>query len=163
MRVAATADLHGFLPPVPDCDLLVLAGDLAPADDHGIGRQQAWLDGPFRWWLEELPATHVVGIAGNHDFVFERAPDRVPADLRWTYLQDSSADVAGLRLFGSPWTPWFHDGAFNAPRRDGEQFLTDRFAPCPDDADVPLLHGPPEVWATARSVANPWGRRPPCS
>lgn len=142
--VAALADLHGFLPEVPACDLLLLGGDLTPADDHSPERQRAWLDGPFRGWLDEAPATEVVGIAGNHDFLFEQAPDLVPGGLRWTYLQDTAASVAGLRIFGSPWSPWFYDWAFNAPHGDEEEaFLRERFSRCPDDADVLLIHGPP--------------------
>ena len=104
MRVAAVADLHGWLPAVPPCDLLLLAGDLCPVTNHDTGYQADWLDGPFRAWLEALPAGAIVAIAGNHDLVFEQAPDLVP-DLPWTYLEDSAARVGGLTLWGSPWTP----------------------------------------------------------
>lgn len=142
--VAALADLHGFLPEVPACDLLLLGGDLTPADDHSLERQAAWLAGPFRRWLDDVPATDVVGIAGNHDFLFEQTPDLIPDGLRWTYLQDSAATVAGLEIFGSPWSPWFYNWAFNAPQGDlDETFLTERFSRCPMGADVLLVHGPP--------------------
>lgn len=142
MRTAILADLHGHLPPLPECDLLLLAGDLCPAVDHGVARQAAWLDGPFRQWLEGAPARAIVGIAGNHDFIFEREPSLVP-ELPWIYLEDASVDVQGVRIWGSPWTPWFHDWAFNAPRVDGESFLGRRYDTVPDDTDVLLVHGPP--------------------
>lgn len=143
MRLAILADLHGHLPPIPVCDVLLLAGDLCPAMGHGVARQAAWLDGPFRRWLELVPAADIIGIAGNHDFVFQRNPELVPSDLPWIYLEDASAEVQGLQVWGSPWTPWFHDWAFNAPRVDGEQFLDRRYATIPADADVVLVHGPP--------------------
>jgi predicted phosphohydrolase len=145
MRVAAVADLHGLLPAVPPCDLLLLAGDLCPVHDHGVAFQARWLDTDFRAWLETVPAGAIAGIAGNHDFVFEQAPELVPLDLPWTYLEQTTATVAGLTVWGSPWTPWFHDWAFNAPRDPaaGEAFLAERYATAPDDADVLLLHGPP--------------------
>ncbi|MBA2349847.1 MAG: metallophosphoesterase [Solirubrobacterales bacterium] len=150
--VAAVADLHGFLPAVPACDVLLLGGDLTPADDHSHERQAAWLDGPFRRWLEEVPAAEVVGIAGNHDFVFEQAPGLLPDGLRWTYLQDTAATAAGLRIFGSPWSPWFFDWAFNAPQEDAEEtFLRERFSRCPGDADVLLIHGPPSGYGDQTS------------
>lgn len=142
MRIAILSDLHGHLPPVPACDLLLLGGDLCPPNDHATAAQTQWLDGPFRRWLGEAPAP-VIGIAGNHDFVFQRQPDQVPDDLPWTYLEDSSTLVGGLRIWGSPWTPWFHDWAFNAPREDGEAFLASRYADIPEATDVLLIHGPP--------------------
>jgi predicted phosphohydrolase len=97
---------------------------------------------PFRAWLDAVPAGAVAAIAGNHDWVFEQAPDLVPS-LPWTYLQDSASRVAGLTVWGSPWTPWFYDWAFNAPREDGEAFLAERYAGAPPDTDILLLHGPP--------------------
>jgi Icc-related predicted phosphoesterase len=143
MRIVATADIHGFLPEVPPCDVLVVAGDLTPTSDHDVRFQARWLDTAFREWLERVPAAHVVAVAGNHDFVFERAADSVP-DLPWQYLNDTSCTIDGVRFWGSPWTPWFFDWAFNAPRDDAdERFLTERYATCPADADVVVLHGPP--------------------
>jgi Icc-related predicted phosphoesterase len=160
MRIAAVADLHGHLPPVPPCDLLVVAGDLCPgatvppamAGDHDA--QAAWLDGPFRGWLDAAPATAVVGIAGNHDFVYEREPARVPDGLRWTYLEDDAVRVAGLTLWGSPWTPWFHQWAFNAPQDGGERFLEERYRGAPADTDVLVLHGPPAGYGDVTSAAG---------
>ena len=29
------------------------------------------------------------------------------------YLNDSSVELFGYKIFGSPWTPWFYDWAFN--------------------------------------------------
>ncbi len=144
VRIAATADLHGHLPPVPECDLLIIAGDVTPASDHDVGFQAGWLDAEFRRWLEAAPAEHVVGIAGNHDFIFDRAPSSVPDDLPWTYLQDTSVTVDGVTIWGSPWTPWFFDWAFNAPKGDDEEvFLRERAATAPRDADILVVHGPP--------------------
>ena len=33
-----------------------------------------------------------------------------------TYVLDEATEAAGLRIWGSPWQPWFHDWAFNLPR-----------------------------------------------
>jgi Icc-related predicted phosphoesterase len=144
LRVAAVADLHGHLPDVPECDVLVIAGDITPVRDHRPAFQARWLDGPFRTWLDAVPATRVVAIAGNHDFVFEQAPESVPAGLRWTYLQDGGAVIDGVRFWGSPWTPWFYDWAFNAPRDDADEtFLEGLYDAVPGDTDVLVVHGPP--------------------
>jgi hypothetical protein len=50
MRVACVADLHGSLPSIPECAVLVIAGDLAPDfgapwDNYAVmqARQEEWL------------------------------------------------------------------------------------------------------------------------
>lgn len=155
MRIAAIADLHGLLPETPPCDVLVIAGDLVPFGTiRDRAGQVAWLDGPFRAWLEARPASHVVGIAGNHDFVFQDAPERVPG-LPWTYLQDSGCTIDGVRFWGSPWTPWFFDWAFNAPRDGGEAFLEERFAAVPAGTDVLIVHGPPAGYGDRTADGGP--------
>ncbi|WP_320669842.1 metallophosphoesterase family protein [Patulibacter defluvii] len=145
VRVTVVSDQHGHLPEIEPCDLLLLGGDLCPTDSHEIEHQRDWLLGPFRAWLEQLPAERVVAIAGNHDFVLQSPLAADLAGLPWTYLEDETADVLGLRIHGSPWQPWFGGWAFNAPRgaEAGEAFLAERYALVPDDVDVLLVHGPP--------------------
>ncbi len=80
-------------------------------------------------------------MAGNHDFLFQREPERARALLgEVVYLQDAGASVGGLRVWGSPWQPWFHDWAFNLPRGIA---LAERWALVPDALDVLVTHGPP--------------------
>jgi hypothetical protein len=86
-----------------------------------------------------VPARKVVGVAGNHDFIFQQAPERVPGDLPWTYLQDSGTTWQGLRIWGTPWQPWFYDWAFNLY----EPELVAIWARIPADTDILVLHGPP--------------------
>jgi 3',5'-cyclic AMP phosphodiesterase CpdA len=66
MRIVAVSDLHGFLPDIPPCDLLVVAGDVCPdrfgpfAAIHNPPDQQAWFDRNVRPWLAAAPAAHKV-------------------------------------------------------------------------------------------------------
>jgi predicted phosphodiesterase len=133
--VCCLSDLHGHLPEVPPCDLLLLAGDYCR--NH---RDRSWYDRTFRWWLTELRdrGTPVVGVAGNHDFLFEQEP-AFAHSLPWTYLCDSGCTAAGLSIWGSPWQPRFYDWAFNLD----EPELVEKWALIPDGIDVLLLHGPP--------------------
>jgi predicted phosphohydrolase len=138
MRIVAVSDLHGQLPPIPACDLLLIAGDVCPLDDHAGDAQRAFLEGPFSDWLEQAPARTVAGVAGNHDLIAEREPALL-ARLPWTYLCDSAAKLVGLRVWGSPFAVTYGDWAF----MESDDELEQRFAAIPAGLDVLLVHGPP--------------------
>lgn len=159
MKIVALSDCHGCLPDsIPSCDLLLLAGDLCPTRDHSFLFQSQWLGGEFRDWLARQPARKIIGIAGNHDLVFERAPHLVPRDLPWTYLQDSGVEWEGLKIWGTPWQPWFMDWAFNG----SPEQLQRQWDLIPDDTDVLLVHGPPWSYGDAVSLGNGQSRRCGC-
>ena len=139
MRICCISDLHGHLPEVPPCDLLLLAGDLVPAEGHEPAEGRRWLATRFRDWLGEVPARAVVGVAGNHDFVFAAGDLGLTPPLPWTYLQDSGTTVGGLTIWGTPWQPTFFDWAFNLD----EPELAAKWDLIPEATDVLLLHGPP--------------------
>jgi hypothetical protein len=138
VRVVAVSDLHGQLPSIPPCDLLLVAGDVCPLDDHAAEAQRAFLEGPFADWLERAPAGAIAGVAGNHDLVAEEEPALL-AGLPWTYLCDSECELAGLRIWGSPFALTYGDWAF----MESEAALEQRFAAIPSGLDVLLVHGPP--------------------
>jgi Icc-related predicted phosphoesterase len=134
VKVCCLSDLHGHLPEVPDCDLLVLAGDYCR--DHA---DAFWYRDAFAPWVDRAAGRmKIVGVAGNHDFIFERAPHMVPR-MNWAYLQDSGVEWGGLKIYGSPWQPRFFDWAFNADEPD----LKKRWDAIPADTDILVLHGPP--------------------
>ncbi len=141
VSIACIADLHEHLVDVPPCDLLLIAGDVSFAFKGDLRSKQAFLAGPFSRWLEQAPAEEIVLVAGNHDKSIEARG--VPEGLRCHYLEDEGVELFGLKLWGTPWQPWFHDWAFNAPVRDGEEFLAAKFAAIPDDTDIIVGHGPP--------------------
>jgi Icc-related predicted phosphoesterase len=138
-KIVAISDLHGTLPQIPPCDLLLIGGDICPISNHDPLFQASWLQVDFRQWLATLAARKMVYIAGNHDFVFEQLPQLVPRDLPATYLQDQRLEWEGLRIWGTPWQPWFHDWAFNLYESDLEK----KWARIPDDTDIVVVHGPP--------------------
>lgn len=138
-KIVAVSDLHGNLPEIPECDLLLLGGDLTPIENHAPTYQAQWLNHEFRAWLAGIPARKIIGIAGNHDFIFERMPVLVPNDLPWTYLQDAGVLWEGLLIWGTPWQPWFFDWAFNGD----PALLRRKWALIPDNTDILVVHGPP--------------------
>ena len=136
LRIVAMADTHnehvGLV--VPAGDLLIHAGDLTGRGS--MKELEAVAD-----WLRAQPHPHKVVIAGNHDFALQRKPVEARALFHGlTFLEDSEATLAGLRIWGSPWQPWFHDWAFNAHR--GKE-IDAKWQLIPEGIDVLVTHGPP--------------------
>ena len=145
MRIAALADLHGHFPSdIPDCDVVVVAGDIVNFDPD----RQHLLRGQlidFKDWLLELRNRGIlpIGVAGNHDFAFQELPE-LPRRLPWIYLEDSGYEHDGVQFWGSPWQPNMGNWSFNAPEGDpDEEFLADKFQQIPANTDVLIAHTPP--------------------
>lgn len=146
MRIAAVSDLHGHFPEIPECDLLLLAGDYCPVS-YG---QQHWFRNRFAPWINKVSEkTKIIGVAGNHDMIFQEAPHLVP-EMNWTYLQDSGCEFRGLKIYGTPWQPRFFDWAFNAD----EDELAETWSLIPDDTDILVLHGPPRGYGDFSPFGN---------
>lgn len=140
INVVALSDLHGILPPskeIPKCDLIIIGGDICGS--HVVLDQSIWLYREFKPWLENLPAEKIIGVAGNHDFIWEKSPYLVPK-LPWVYLQDNFYEYEGWKIYGSPWQPRFFDWAFNLDEPDLER----KWSFIPNDTDILVLHGPPQ-------------------
>lgn len=128
-------DMEDLLPGGP---ILVHAGDVSGRGTETEIRQ-------FLDWFSKLPYMHKVLIAGNHDFFFEVAkPEEVAALIAEypgiTYLNDSGATIEGIKFWGSPVTPFFHNWAFN--RWPDE--IKPHWDMIPEEVDVLITHGPPK-------------------
>ena len=137
VRIVCVADTHLFTDDfvVPAGDVFIHAGDLCRRGDLDELEHAAA-------WLLSLPHRHKIVVAGNHDWAFARHRHAALALLPDViYLQDSLAEIAGLRVWGSPWQPAFHGWAFNLPRGEA---LADRWALIPPGLDILVTHGPPQ-------------------
>ena len=130
MRIVALSDQHGFLPDVPPCDLLIVAGDVCPdrfgpfMAVHDPYQQQAWFDRTVRQWLAATPATHKLLTWGNHDWCGQMCSFRsdAPAYARSTDLQilvDEATTVPfggdasrEMSVWATPWSNPFMRWAF---------------------------------------------------
>lgn len=154
MRVVAVSDLHGFLPTILPCDLLVLAGDICPdrfgrfLARHDPDQQRAWFNRSVRPWLVGVPATHKILTWGNHDWCGQACsfPNDVPGTASTTDLQilvDEGTRVAvgGQTLFvwATPWSNQFMRWAFMKPPAE----LADVYAAIPEGIDILVSHQPP--------------------
>lgn len=137
VKVVLISDLHGNLPEIPECDLLVIAGDVTPVHNHAWPYQKEWLSGRFSNWLRDLPVKNIVGVGGNHDFALVESNwhrDVIP----WTYLKDESVEIEGLKIWGSPYSNKFGNWTAMLP----EGMLQEKWRKIPRDIDILVVHGP---------------------
>ncbi len=113
-------------------DLLICAGDIC---SHGTLNNAI----DFMAWFADQPHQHKVFIAGNHDKVFEVAPDRVVVPHGIHYLNDSGVTIEGLNIWGSPVQPRFLDWSFNRDRGAAIQAHWDLI---PTNTHILVTHGP---------------------
>ena len=140
LTVCAISDTHNKHDQVliPPCDILIHAGD---ESFQGTEKEIR----VFARWFEQQPARHLVWTPGNHSVQFSRF---YPASLEWmreesprtNILLDSGVTIGGLKIWGSPRTPWFHDWAYNEVR--GAQ-IRKYWDMIPLDTDIVVTHGPP--------------------
>ena len=136
MKIVCISDTHNQHRQidVPDGDLLIHAGDFS---GHGKPAEIS----AFNQWLGELPHRHKILIAGNHDFLFEREPALARSLITEAfYLENEFIEIEGLRIYGSPATPWFFNWAFNYHRGPEINAIWDRI---PQEIHVLITHGPP--------------------
>lgn len=152
MKVVVISDTHTKHKrlTIPECDVLIHCGDFT-----WDGRY--WHVWKFVHWLEKQPAKHKVVIAGNHELTFDhngkgynpkaRALLSRHPDENIHYLEDSSVTIDGIKFYGTPWTPWFFDWAFNGITDQNLAFyrgvsLSERYSCIPEDVQVLICHGP---------------------
>src|SRR3989338_3786942 len=133
MKLVLGSDLHGNLPDVPPCDILVLAGDILPETE-----QDVFIEQQLRPWLEKIPARNVVATWGNHDHKPFRN-SHLGINLRWHLLVDDSVSINGLKFHGSPWCLPIGRWAWQAP----EYLLEHIYSLIPNDTDILISHSPP--------------------
>ena len=115
-------------------DYLIHAGDCTSMGSKNEITQ-------FLEWFSNTDFKHKIFIAGNHDFGFEQQTDidQEYKDMGVIYLFDNEVTIDGIKFYGSPWQPEFHNWAFNLSR--GEE-LAEKWEQIPNDVDILITHGP---------------------
>ena len=79
-KITAISDLHGDLPKIDSCDILLICGDTVPLNCQRSGQEtRKWLKQEFLPWVDKLECKHVLIIPGNHDWEMFWSPDKVKA------------------------------------------------------------------------------------
>lgn len=158
LKVFAISDTHNQHQKIhiPECDILIHAGDFT-----GRGSEIEVMN--FLSWFSKLTQVkHKVLIAGNHDFAMQKPKFVSTIDFKSlgvNYLMDSSITIDGIKIYGTPWTPYFYDWAFNGledesgneypggpgpsarPDKD-HPYLLNVYSSIDHDADIVMCHGP---------------------
>lgn len=141
MKVTVISDTHGQHRSLklPKGDLLIHAGDISKRG-HPIVVED------FLDWFSLQKFRYKVFIAGNHDFFLERAHPQfieqmIPNDI--IYLNDSGTEIEGIKIWGTPITPWFNNWAFNRER--GAE-IKQHWDLIPADTEILITHGSPHSY-----------------
>ena len=141
---------------LPDGDLLIHAGDLTA---QGLKHE---VQDVFKWFktIKDRYTHGIVFIAGNHDRTFdgpkfgdddieegsrkkpvwlEEALSNLPSNVH--YLENNSVTIEGLKIWGSPVTPWFHGDRWAFNKHRGEE-IDAVWNKIPMDTNIIVTHGP---------------------
>jgi hypothetical protein len=158
MRVVAISDQHGHLPDIPECDLLICAGDQCPdypkTAAHRIGSgpqvqaQAEWFINVWLPWREKQPVPTCVLTWGNHCYCGQLFHAPLGGNSHVSFgeksrttmcVVDGLVEVDGLKIWLTPWSSQFRDWAFMA---DDDQ-LAEKYAAIPAGIDILVSHQPP--------------------
>lgn len=160
--ISDTHNKHEEISFLPDGDILLHAGDLT-----GIGRREE-VEYFINWAIKQAPryTYGVVFIAGNHDRCFDPKFGRYASESahkenlksrpEWLinilrdiehsnvgvhYLENDKIELEGIKIWGSPVTPWFHGDRWAFNRYRGSD-IVEAWNQIPFDADIVMTHGP---------------------
>lgn len=134
---------------IPECDILIHSGDFSY-----YGKYMEVTN--FLAWFASTPAKHKIFIAGNHEMTLDKKHDRYKKEIyevvkSYTdiiYLENSSVQLEGLNIYGTPHTPYFYDWGFNGIsssdlKNQGSVCLITTYDNIPTNTDILICHGPP--------------------
>lgn len=139
MKLVFISDTHNYHEKItiPECDILFHTGD-------ATFKGKEWEVRDFAKWFQNQPAKELVYVPGNHEVELEK---QLPLSKTWFYeecprghmLLHESIELDGLKIFGSPISPFFFDWAWNVNR--GPE-IREYWDAIPDNSDIVLTHGP---------------------
>lgn len=148
MRIAATSDLHGYLPDLEPCNICVISGDITPLKyQKDYKKCKEWFKTTFTEWVEKQPVSYIVFIPGNHDFSLYKKWIDNDTEQWWPdniyCLIDETIELLGIKICGTPWISGLPNWAFN--KDEGEELTEFYKRIIPDECDIVLTHAAPAI------------------
>lgn len=158
MRITAISDIHGSLITIEPTDILIIAGDWSPLEiQRDFQEMKYWFEFKFIPWLKTIEAKRIFFIAGNHDFLcdssywkqyfnvkFDFKRNFLPSILKKHnleekifYLENSSAEYNGLKIYGCPYVEGCTGWAFSHAEY---KKIYNQIPKC----DILITHQPPD-------------------
>lgn len=171
IEICAMSDLHGYLPEIKPCELLLICGDIVPLNIQGNSQKTyKWFSTTFKEWAENLPCQKVIFIAGNHECTLPNYYNDYKQLFynysKITYLCHEGYIYKGpdgkeYSIFGTPYCQEFGNWAFMLT--DPE--LEEKYSEIPENLDILITHDQPYMfgdvllqedcpWATGEHIGN---------
>ncbi len=135
--ISDTHNKHAKLEVPPDVDAAIHCGD------ESMQRKSKWNEPEardfFRWY-SDLPIATKIYVPGNHSTSVENGIIRPEEYPTIKFLIHEGWEWDGLKIFGSPYTPWFFAWAYNVARPDLDKLWSE----IPAGLDILITHGPPK-------------------
>ncbi len=136
------SDTHSFHRSivVPDGDVLIHCGDITHKGETRILED-------FLNWFSSFPHKYKIFIAGNHDWCFEKyhynnlhclSILKEFPQVKYLHHEPYCLEEYGINIFGSPYTPFFCNWAFNIVRGN----LINYWNQIPENTNILITHGP---------------------
>ena len=140
MKLAIISDVHGRWSKldIPEVDILISCGDYSfTGEKHMVKDFHAWMNKQETGYFISVQGNHEKWVQKNFSEAKEIAEKACPGVH---FIDHGAVEIEGLKIFGSAWTPWFHDWAWNAYRGPEIKRYWDMI---PDNTQVLATHGPP--------------------
>lgn len=175
MEIAVLSDLHGYLPEVTPCEIVLICGDIVPLYmQRNIPQSESWLAGEFAEWINNLPCEQVYMVGGNHDFalanmyrdyqkqllVLGKPTEGKLNILDNEYDEFYDKDGKVYSIWGTPYCKIFGNWAYMYE----PEILKEAYSTMPERCDIVLCHDAPKLVGLGvinqsmirEDVGNPW-------
>ena len=162
MKILATSDLHGNLEGLSfeGIDIVVIAGDFACMAENSkwdAFGQKKWIEKKLIPLICSYSKTQFVLVPGNHDFCLDpkvQARYRMDWRISWPsnshVLLDSSCEINGLKIYGTPYVPIIsYYWAFEAEHDELQRI----YEKIPSGLDILVTHSPPRISGEALDIS----------
>lgn len=149
LSICAISDLHGYLPKIEPCELLLICGDIVNLKCQQYHQScKKWYIKNFKPWIEGLPCEKVLFIPGNHECGVEgheiEYRNMFPHSYKATILIHEEYEYLSnegkiYKIFGTPYCKIFGNWAY---MRDNDT-LKEKFSEIPEELDILMTHDAP--------------------